>query len=264
MIKAAFFDIDGTLYSNSQSRVLPSTMDALHQLREKGVMLFVCTNRSLDEIEALPEELKNLLTGVVSLAGSKLSVNGKSVLVPVMKQDEVDRVIELMDKHQIMYRWVTEGQGGHLNCDDENTIQLFEKAYGMHPTPQTYMGEPLSHLLYYSQDEAFFEELHKLAPSMEHLHLGFANEMLVKGASKGNGMKQMMEYFGLTVEDCAAFDDGYNDADMLEMAKFGIAMGNAKDNCKQAADYVTDHIDQDGLYKACLHFGWIERKCYEN
>ena len=51
---------------------------------------------------------------------------------------------------------------------------------------------------------------------------------------------------------------------MLKEAKVGVAMGNGKDNCKAVADYVTDTQVNDGLYNACLHYGWIERDIHEN
>ena len=54
-----------------------------------------------------------------------------------------------------------------------------------------------------------------------------------------------------------AFGDGENDADMLKFAGIGVAMGNAAEKAKAAADYVTDHIDSDGVEKALLHFGLI-------
>ena len=51
-----------------------------------------------------------------------------------------------------------------------------------------------------------------------------------------------------------AFGDGANDITMLQYAGIGVAMGNANDNVKAAADYVTAPIDQDGLAKAFVHF----------
>ena len=55
-----------------------------------------------------------------------------------------------------------------------------------------------------------------------------------------------------------AFGDGENDMDMLRFAGVGVAMGNACDAVKAAADYVTDTVDNDGIEKALRHFGLID------
>ena len=54
-----------------------------------------------------------------------------------------------------------------------------------------------------------------------------------------------------------AFGDGENDISMLEFAGIGVAMGNAGDEVKAIADYVTDSVDDDGIEKALVHFGLI-------
>ena len=51
--------------------------------------------------------------------------------------------------------------------------------------------------------------------------------------------------------------DGENDIGMLQHCAIGIAMGNAADNTKKSADYVTDDIDEDGVYNALKHYGLI-------
>ena len=54
------------------------------------------------------------------------------------------------------------------------------------------------------------------------------------------------------------FGEGGNDISMLKHVGIGIAMGNASENVKQIADYVTDTVDNDGILKALQHFGVIE------
>ena len=54
-----------------------------------------------------------------------------------------------------------------------------------------------------------------------------------------------------------AFGDGGNDSGMLRHAGIGVAMGNANEEVKAAADYVTTSVDEDGIYKALKHFGVI-------
>ena len=66
-----------------------------------------------------------------------------------------------------------------------------------------------------------------------------------------------LAHLGLTREQCIAFGDGGNDVTMLEYAGIGVAMGNACEEAKATADYVTDDIMKDGLAKALEHFGLI-------
>ena len=53
------------------------------------------------------------------------------------------------------------------------------------------------------------------------------------------------------------FGDGLNDRQMFRDAPFAIAMGNAIPQLKELADYVCPSADEDGIYRACQHFGWI-------
>ncbi|MDO4757081.1 MAG: HAD hydrolase family protein, partial [Parabacteroides sp.] len=64
-------------------------------------------------------------------------------------------------------------------------------------------------------------------------------------------------FLGIDVSETMALGDGGNDIPMLQEAGIGIAMGNASNEVKSYADYVTDHIDNDGLCKAFKHFGLI-------
>ena len=54
-----------------------------------------------------------------------------------------------------------------------------------------------------------------------------------------------------------AFGDGENDIAMLEYVGIGVAMGNGKEAVKEAADYVTDTVENHGIEKALKHFGLI-------
>ena len=264
MIKAMFFDVDGTLYCNRQNRVLPSTMSALKELKEKGYLLFLNTNRTYDETLPLGPEVLDLLDGMILCGGSWLKGKDGDIEVPVLDLEESQKAIDYLDEHHLLYRWVHAGGHGYLNCDDDHLVGMFENAYQMHPEVKAYEGEPLAAILWYTLDENVRADVRAILTSAEHIAMGYPNEVILKGSSKSLGMKKMAESFGLTLDECAAFGDGLNDADMLQKAKVGIAMGNGKDNCKAAADYVTDMQENDGLYKACLHYGWIERDFHEN
>ena len=55
-----------------------------------------------------------------------------------------------------------------------------------------------------------------------------------------------------------AFGDGGNDTEMLLAAGIGVAMGNATDELKDAADYITSSVDDDGILRALVRFGVID------
>ncbi|MBQ5852530.1 MAG: HAD hydrolase family protein, partial [Rikenellaceae bacterium] len=80
----------------------------------------------------------------------------------------------------------------------------------------------------------------------------------LRGVSKQQGVDTMLAYFGISREEAMAFGDGGNDVSMLGHVGWGVAMGNAVDTAKQAAVYVTDTVDNEGICKALQHFGLID------
>ena len=67
----------------------------------------------------------------------------------------------------------------------------------------------------------------------------------------------MLAHFGIPASDTMAFGDGGNDIEMLRFAGVGVAMGNAGEEVRLAADYVTDDVDHDGIQNALRRFGVI-------
>ena len=66
--------------------------------------------------------------------------------------------------------------------------------------------------------------------------------------------KMFLQQAGIAPEDAYAIGDGYNDITMMKVVGHSIAMGNAVDELKEVADYVTADILDDGLYKAFEHY----------
>ena len=79
-------------------------------------------------------------------------------------------------------------------------------------------------------------------------------ELVDKRCSKGLAMEQLIQHLGIPREETIAIGDGYKDIPMLEFAGLGIAMGNACDAVKAAADTVTDTNDNDGVAKALVRY----------
>ena len=67
----------------------------------------------------------------------------------------------------------------------------------------------------------------------------------------------MITYLSAPLEDLVVFVDGNNDLTMFQIATIRIAMGNACDELKNIATYITSRSDEDGIEKACRYFNWI-------
>ena len=83
----------------------------------------------------------------------------------------------------------------------------------------------------------------------------YGTDIIAQSGGKVMGMKQMLRFHGIRSEEIIAFGDGENDADMMEFAGIGVAMGNGEDLVKRRADYVTDDVDAGGILHALKHYG---------
>ena len=75
----------------------------------------------------------------------------------------------------------------------------------------------------------------------------FLIEITAKGVNKGRALHSLCEYLGIDVKEAAAFGDSANDIPMLKEAGYGVAMGNATEEVKQASKYMTSSNDENGI-----------------
>lgn len=96
------------------------------------------------------------------------------------------------------------------------------------------------------------KELEKLVPDCQLVRWsdGLSFDLTKRGITKVSGIDAILNYYGISISECAAIGDGWNDVNMLEHCGLGIAMGNAKSECKSAADYICPHILEDGISDA--------------
>ncbi len=95
-------------------------------------------------------------------------------------------------------------------------------------------------------------ELEKLVPECQLVRWsdGMSFDLTKKGITKVSGIDSILKHYHFSPSECAAIGDGWNDVEMLNHCRLGIAMGNAKPECKEAADYVCPSILDDGIADA--------------
>lgn len=82
-------------------------------------------------------------------------------------------------------------------------------------------------------------------------------DVALEGINKQTAIEFLLEDLGIDRKDTFAFGDAKVDIPMLEYCQVGVAVGNGGPEIKAMADYITDDVDEDGLYNAFKHFGLI-------
>ena len=257
MIKAAFFDVDGTLLSHRTKQIPPSARNALDQLKTAGIRCIVATGRMIQEMDKLPMgdvsfDAYITMNGQMTLDANRELISG----VPL--EGEIKAfVLKLFEEKQIPVILV-ERDRLYVNFVNDRVTEVQAAISSKVPPVDVYRGAPIYQVCVYVTGE----EEKILAPAADlceitRWHSGGV-DVIAKGGGKVRGIQKFLDLHGLTREEIIAFGDGENDVEMLGFAGIGVAMGNGVADAKAAADYVTADIDDDGIAKALRHFGLIE------
>ncbi len=84
------------------------------------------------------------------------------------------------------------------------------------------------------------------------------------GGGKARAVARMLRHYEIPPEHAICFGDGGNDLEMFGVVGTSIAMGNGNPEVKEFADYVTDDVDHDGIWNACVRLGLIPGKLRGN
>ena len=253
--KIFFFDNDSTLYCHIEDKVHDSTYNALKQLKDKGCKLCMNTSRSYEEMYNVPKKLLDMMDDL-NLLGGAYCIHSDGLEVHYIADETAKKLIALFEKYDLTYRYCLDNGKGYLNRIDEYA-NLFKTLYDMIPEQKEYEGEKVTHLLFYA-DHELAVKISEEVPEASFSFLKRGAEISPLNVDKGTALLSTTKRYGLDIKDTCAFGDSGNDIHMLELANLGICMGNGYYDCKQAADYITDATNEDGIYNAMKHFGFVE------
>ena len=254
--KAVFFDIDHTLFSHSQHRIPESTWQALRELRRKGIMLFIATGRQYGEMHVLDEDW-SFFDGFVTLNGTlTLDRDGETIISAFPIEGEARKSVERLFYDRTLPLLIVEKERMYANMHDE----AVEKAQAFLDSPLPVLAdidpaEPIYQLIFYA-GEGREEGIMSLFPGCVGTRWNdFAFDCISALGGKDKGVAAMMAHYGWTVDQCIVFGDGGNDVSMLAACPSSVAMGNGRQEAKDAASFVTKDIDEGGVAWALEHFG---------
>lgn len=257
-IKAAFFDIDGTLISHKHGNIPNDTRMALEKLRKQGVRIFTSTGRHIIELEKLPI-CDIIFDGYVLLNGQLCLNHRREVLSgsPIEEYD-IQQILPLFEKKELPIAFV-EKDRIYINFIDER-VKHAQKAISsaLPKLGEYHPGNPVYLVNVFSEREEAYGVLERMPHCKLTWWTEYGTDIIAKSGGKAMGMKQILDAYQIRPEEIIAFGDGENDMEMIEFAGIGVAMGNGEDFVKERADYVTDDVDAGGIFHALQHYGVLE------
>ena len=256
-IKAVFFDIDGTLVSFKSHTVPESTRRAIARLREQGVKVFIATGRLMKHV-AIVNDIE--VDGYITVNGGYcITSAGEVIFESAFPRATVERVIDLSEQYDFDLNVMTH-QDMYVSSMGER-VKKIASMINIMPTVADVRAiaatQPVVQMCPYISRELEQEIMPLLPDCVGSRWIETFMDLNVRGVDKSLGIQQVMNYYGLTMAEAMAFGDGGNDLPMVRDAAVGVAMGNACDELKAVADYITSSVDEDGVSRALEHFGLI-------
>ena len=278
MGKVIFLDVDGTLV-DYEGRLPESAAAAVRKARENGHRVYICTGRSKAEVYPYLWDIG--LDGMIGGNGSYVEDHGHVVMHQLITADQCRRVVDWL--HDRKLEFYLESNNGlfaseHFAEKAQPAMREYSRRKGKADADSITVAAAFPDMIY--GGELYRDDLNKVSyllnsyedfletreqfPDLENNTWGGAGETAlfgdlgVKGITKANAISSLLAYLGADREDTMAFGDAKIDIPMLEYCAVGVSMGNGGPEIKQMADYITDSVEEDGLYHAFVKFGLIE------
>lgn len=278
-IKAVFFDIDGTLLTDSRT-VRRSTISAITSLKKRGILVGLATGR--DPRFVLKYMASLGLDIAVAYNGQYIFSRDAVIHEQELAETDAKSIIDYAKAHKkdvalgratgyvgssilnmgmgnfsyMVTRIVPKSWTSSINFIFNRLVrkvnpQTKEELYAL-------LGEPIYQILILST-EGEMKKLRRTFPNLNFTRSSsYATDVISKGMSKLEGIKLVAAHYGFELDQVMVFGDSNNDVEMLSGIPKSVAMGNATRKAKKSAAYVTASNNKDGILQAMEHFGVLE------
>lgn len=268
--KMIVMDMDYTLL-NADKGVSPRNKEALRKAGEKGVLLVVATGRIYVSARFYAG-LLNIETPIIASNGAIIreGLTNKTIFKSILSGKVAVKMIELCREKGLFCHLFSDNTvftekiinvssrytEWNKTLEDEDKINI--KVVSRLEDAVKKDGNKIVKAVVVDSNEDSLRyirnNLNSMGASSVSQSLKGNMEVMNKGVSKGNAIKILCELYNIDRNSVIAIGDNENDISMIEYAGMGIAMGNASDNVKEKADYVTGDYLEDGVAQAIEKF----------
>lgn len=266
-IRLIGIDIDGTLL-NRKKELTPATVEALQAAADHGIQIVISTGRLLSEFRDLVEQLPMMRYTVTCTGCQVIDLQtGRDIFRQAMTAEEMQRIYNKMKQFDVMFQAFSDDDGSIHNdawvlehADLYSPKALARVMQRTHIPEKDFDGYIASYTGLTNKIHMFFRTVEQRDQAWDlvkdepySIMSSTVNdlELMPPGVDKGLGMRKLAEHLGLTADQIMTIGDGGNDVDMLRQAGIGVAMANASEEAKAAADHILAYSnDEDGVAKA--------------
>ncbi|MED1600328.1 Cof-type HAD-IIB family hydrolase [Alkalihalophilus marmarensis] len=262
--KMIVLDLDDTLLKDDHT-ISSRTKEALMQAQKNGVKVVLASGRPTYGMVPIANELK-----LADYGSFILSFNGAKIINSKTNEEMYSSTLSPEQLHELYHVSQRENVGIHTYMENDivteanNEYTMIEGEITGMPVIEVErfvdaVDEPCVKALMVGHPDRLVEVEKKLQEEFRgQLSVmrskPYFLEFTEDGVTKGTSLHSLITKLGIKQEEVIAMGDSYNDQTMIEFAGLGVAMGNAPDDIKEIADYVTDTNMNDGVAKVVEEF----------
>lgn len=277
--KIVFLDVDGTLI-DYEAKTPESAKKAIDEARKNGHKVYICTGCSKAEIEQrdLPE-----LDGMIGGNGAYVEDEGNVVMHQGLSKEDVKAIVDWCnERHLGFYLEANSGMYANDYMFEQGpaTMTKYALGKGADADAAKYSSEHfIVQFIPVKGKEQYRDDVNKisfiLSDYQDHLdskkdfpnliantwggkgETALFGDLGPAGITKKHAIDVLLKYLNADQKDTISFGDAKIDLSMFELCNYNVAMGNGGEEIKAAADYITDDVNEDGLYNAFKHLRLI-------
>lgn len=268
--KLICIDMDGTLLSD-EKRISEINIDAIKKAYQKGVKIAVCTGRIFTSADYFGN-LLNVKAPIIASNGAYIIEKDRNEVVykGLLGYENSLKTLKILKKYNIYPHFYTTNTiftekivySSYFYTIVNNSLPKGKKVKikvvdNWEEVFKKYENEILKGIGIDDDVERVMKAKEELCKSkdVEVVSSSYNNfEVMRQGVSKGKAVQILSSYYSISKDEIICIGDSENDLSMIEYAGLGIAMGNASDEIKNVADFVTDNNNENGVAKVIEKF----------
>ncbi len=258
-LKAAFFDVDWTLYDHANKQYVPSALQAIKRLKKQGTKVFICSARPYESLRNFGAfDLGFHWDGFIACAGAYAMVKSKTVRKMAMPVPLIRKLITVTDELGLCVQLVTARTrfltlpSNEYAFDYDNYFH--DRCLVVHP----YSDEEIIGVLVFAPEE-YDPIIAERVPGFRFFRFAKCGvDLMDRDHRKGDAIADILKYLNIAKDDAIAFGDDVQDITMKGEVGTFVCMGNGKEAAKKAADYIAPRIEEDGIERALVDLGYLD------